>query len=241
MQEFIGKKFGKWTIISYLGKYNRVHKFSVLCDCGNKSISDYIALSRKKSTQCRSCARRSWHVDNENPSFKHGYSSPNHPQFHMHYIWCSIKQRCNNPKVKNYHRYGERGIKICPTWENDFTKFLDDMGERPKGYSIDRIDNDKGYFKENCRWATKEENCNNKCNTILYEYDGKKLSETQWARELDLSRNKLMWWVRKYGIEWVVQNSKTIKKTKIGMSDLEYNALGLELPSKKYRKNATCP
>jgi hypothetical protein len=235
MQELINKKFGKWTVISYEGKFNRVHKFKVLCDCGNNSISDYIALTREKSTQCRSCARKKWHSENENPAQTHGYSSPNHPEFHLHSTWCTIKQRCNNPKTKNYHRYGGRGIKMCPTWENNFEQFLKDMGSRPLGYSIDRKDNEKGYFKENCKWVTKEENSNNTHKTVLYEYEGKRLSETQWARHLNISRNKVMWWARKNGIKWVIENIESLRMTSPGMGDEEYISLKIKLPKKRDR------
>ncbi len=236
MQEFIGKKFGKWLVLSYLGKnIHRAHQFKVKCDCGNESISDKVALVKRKSTQCRSCARKKWAAENDNPALIHGYASPSHPQFHMHYIWCSIKQRCNNPKVKNYHRYGARGIKMCTEWENDFQQFVKDMGERPKGHSIDRIDNDKGYNKENCRWATKEENCNNTYKSMIYECQGLKLSETQWARHLGISRNKVMWWARKNGIQWVIDNIEILKNLRARMSDKDYEALGIEKPSKRFR------
>jgi len=235
MQDIIGKKFGEWTVLSFEGMFNRVNKFKVKCSCGNESISDFIALTRGKSTKCRSCARKISCSGKNNPSFRHGYSSINHPQFHMHYIWSSMKQRCNNPKTNNYHRYGGRGIKVCKEWEESFENFLKDMGERPLGYSIDRIDNEKGYQPDNCKWVTKEENCNNTYKSAKHECDGENLSETQWARKLGLTRNKIMHWARKNGIKWVIDNVEVIKKTKKGMSDEEYKELGIDLPSKKYR------
>jgi hypothetical protein len=235
MQEFIGKKFGKWTVTNYIGKILRVHKFNVICECGNESISDKIALTRNKSTQCRSCARKSSTNGERNSSYKHGYASVNHPQFHLHFTWCSIKQRCYNPKVKNYHRYGGRGITMCDKWLNDFEQFVKDMGERPKGHSIDRINNDLGYCPENCKWVTKETNCNNTSTNFFYEFDNQKLSEAQWARKFGLTRNKFMYWVKKNGIDWVSKNIDIINKTKKGMNDKEYKELGLELPNKRDR------
>jgi len=72
-----------------------------------------------------------------------------------------MRLRCENPRHPSYPRYGGRGIRICARW-HVFENFLQDMGERPPGLSIDRIDNDLGYFKENCRWATRSEQMKNK-------------------------------------------------------------------------------
>lgn len=82
----------------------------------------------------------------------------------MYQIWKGIKQRCNNPKNSAYKNYGGRGIKLCERW-NLFTLFVEDMGMRPdKKSSIDRIDNNKGYYKENCKWSTRSDQNRNKRN-----------------------------------------------------------------------------
>lgn len=73
-----------------------------------------------------------------------------------YHSWNSMKNRCNNPKLKEYKNYGGRGITYDTRWE-DFREFFKDMGKRPEGTTLDRIDVDKDYCKENCRWATKEE------------------------------------------------------------------------------------
>ncbi|QFP93710.1 hypothetical protein [Ralstonia phage P-PSG-11-1] len=92
-----------------------------------------------------------------------------------------MKARCRNPKHIFYHRYGGRGITYVPGWET-FQGFLGDMGERPEGTTLDRIDPDKGYSRDNCRWATKEQQASNKRNTVLIDIDGETMIASQWSK-----------------------------------------------------------
>ena len=99
--------------------------------------------------------------------------------------WASMKQRCNNPNNDRYESYGGRGIKHIKKWRL-FEGFLEDMGERPNGKSLDRINNDKGYMKANCKWSTPIEQSNNTRYNKLINWKGKIQSISEWERELGL-------------------------------------------------------
>ncbi len=98
--------------------------------------------------------------------------------------WTMMKQRCYNEKYTQYKDYGGRGIKVCGRWlgPEGFMNFLNDMGKRPEGCSLDRIDNNKSYSPDNCRWATREEQSNNTRNNVIIEYCGEMHTLSEWSR-----------------------------------------------------------
>jgi len=107
--------------------------------------------------------------------------------------WKSARNRCNNPTNPGYPNYGGRGITFTSEWDS-FERFLSDMGPRPSArHSLDRIDVNGPYAPGNCRWATPEEQANNKRNSALITFNGKTLSVRQWSRELGISSATLEW------------------------------------------------
>lgn len=107
--------------------------------------------------------------------------------------WYAMKQRCGNPKSSSYKNYGGRGITYPEKWET-FEGFSDDMGEfYKKGLTLERIDNNQSYSKENCRWATRKEQCSNMRKNVVIEYAGQKRTLIDWWKylEMDISYNTL--------------------------------------------------
>lgn len=110
--------------------------------------------------------------------------------------WYNMVYRCTNEKATGYHRYGGRGIAVCGRWL-DFANFLEDMGERPAGYSIERLDYDGNYDKENCIWADSKTQANNVSNNYIIDYNGVCKTVTQWAEELSIKPNTLLYRIRR--------------------------------------------
>lgn len=105
-----------------------------------------------------------------------------------HRTWKNMIRRCCDPKGRNYKHYGGRGITVCDEWRKSFRAFLRDVGPRPgHHYSLGRIDNDKGYFPDNVRWETIDQQNNNRRTTVKLTLNGETLSITQWAQKLRIS------------------------------------------------------
>lgn len=155
-----GERYGKLVCICPSSKNARSGKYWIcICDCGNETEVLRGNLLKGNTISC-GCVQKESQRLNGLKSFKHGYTILREGTY---ITWEAMRGRCNNPNSDWYHRYGGRGIKICERW-NDFQNFLDDMGERPEGKTIDRIDPDGDYKPSNCKWSTPKEQSNNKSN-----------------------------------------------------------------------------
>jgi len=167
---------------------NRSFSSLYLCRCGNTFISTINDIKKGRRKGC-GCFNRT-----------HGMTGTS--EFNA---WRSMKSRCYDVSKKEFKDYGGRGIKVCDKWLVSFNHFLDDMGKKPgDNYSLDRINNNKDYAPENCRWASKREQTNNRRNTCFIEYKGKRLPLTEWAKILGIDYRTL---VSRFRYGWSVDKA----------------------------------
>jgi hypothetical protein len=174
--DLTGQVFGRLTAISPSDSPspNGGRKWNCLCQCGKAAVvlSSSLRTGVSQSCGCLGAERRLASTK------KHGLSRTVEAR-----IWVGIRGRCLNPSCKDYPKYGGRGITMSEDWENSFEAFYRDMGPRPsKDYSVDRIDNSKGYSKENCRWATHLIQNRNKRINVYVTKDGQTRCIAEWAQ-----------------------------------------------------------
>jgi len=184
-----GQRFERLTVISRAenDKAGQV-RWNCECDCGNKTtVRGYSLLNGyTKSCGCLNKER------SRSAQFVHGMKGT--PTYKS---WADMKSRCLNKNIPTYKHYGGRGIIICDRWMT-FENFYEDMGDRPNDLTLERVDNNKGYSPENCRWATRKEQNRNRRNNVMIKYNGKEQCMKDWAEELGINRCTLGYRLKKY-------------------------------------------
>lgn len=173
----VGQRFERLLVIGDVGKRDSSGSilWECLCDCGNLRHIRSASLLRGEYRSC-GC----WTKDRMRetpPAQTHGGSNTG-----TYRTWVVMKRRCTDEGFKDFPHYGGRGIKICSSWLKSFANFLADMGERPEGMTLDRVDSEGDYCKGNCRWATRLTQGNNTSRNHRITYEGRTRTLAEWAR-----------------------------------------------------------
>lgn len=204
----VGAKYGRWTALEKTESRTypsgaTIHFRWCLCDCGTEQWVGEYKLITGHSQSC-GCLQADVTAHR---NLTHGYSAGDRTQVYR--VWTGILKRCLNARVPEYPRYGGRGITVCERWLR-FENFLEDMGEPPPGLTIDRLDNDGPYCKENCAWRTAKEQAHNRGGQrkiIRLEFGGAALTLEEWSQKLGVSRSMLR---GRYYSGWSVEEILTV-------------------------------
>jgi hypothetical protein len=184
----VGDKFGKLTIVGEPISMNWILYYPCKCECGGEKHIRSQALREGRTISC-GCHQKKRASE---ASKKHGMSHTT-----VHNRWMGMIGRCTNPRNHAYKDYGERGIKVCDRWLK-FENFYADMGEPPtEQHSLDRIDNNGDYNPENCRWATKAEQANNRRSSKLITFQGITMTQREWEKFLNVPEKRIHEWLKK--------------------------------------------
>jgi len=189
----IGQRFGNLTVESRDESSNRRRAvWFCRCDCGRHRLIDGSDLRSGKRVSCGTAGcKRS--------------GNPGRPQKSNDYhrtrkSWKSMVDRCINPKNISFHRYGGKGIKVCPRWLNSFYAFVSDLGYRPDGTSIDRIDGNGNYEPSNCRWATRKEQARNHSNAAKVTHKDRSFSYAEWSEITGIPARTIRYRIKEAGM-----------------------------------------
>lgn len=197
IKNLVGVRVHRWTVLEYVGR----SYWKCKCDCG--TVRDIFTgnLSAKKTRSC-GCLRAELASIR---SARHRLARSDEYK-----VWAGVKRRCNNSKDKTYPMYGGRGIKVCDRWSRSFEAFLDDMGKRPSpAHSIDRYPNQTGnYEPANCRWATRQQQSENKKNNRYLSLNGETRTLTEWSRRLGVTHETIR---QRIGRGWSIERALTTR------------------------------
>lgn len=182
--DITGQRFTRLVVLSYIGVVNRKPHWRCRCDCGTVLAVRGDSL-KDRNTQSCGCLK----LDSAT-THGHSHSRPDKPPSRTYVTWQGMISRCMRPGSSGYERYGAVGIRVCDRWLS-FTNFLADMGERPKGKTLDRLDISGHYEPGNCRWATPREQANNRRSNRLLTHAGVRRTIGEWATALGIPREVL--------------------------------------------------
>ena len=195
--DLAGQMFDRLTVMQESGKDTRGETLWMCkCECGNivNVLSSNLRTGHTKSCGCR-------RSDKGVGNYKHGMYGTS-----IYEVWSAMIQRCTNEGHAYYYRYGGRGIKVCVRWLK-FENFYKDMGDKPDGFTLERINNNGDYCKDNCKWVTVKEQTHNRETTVNITFNGKTQCVAAWEDELGFKHGTL--WMRIYKYNWPVEKAMT--------------------------------
>lgn len=200
-KSLVGLRFGRLTVLSFAGKVGlREACWNCRCDCSNTSVVSGHNLKRGMTNSC-GCLKTEHGRNLAEQAVTHGHARLGKTPTYLQ--WTRMRSRCFD-RTNPY--YGGRGITVCDRWKS-FENFLADMGERPLGHSIDRINNDGNYEPGNCRWATQKEQCRNQRDNHVLEFQGRRACLAEWAEVCQIPYHTLKQRINNYG--WTVDRALT--------------------------------
>lgn len=184
LQDLTGQRFGRLVVLERAGTAKGGQaRWRCRCDCGGETVALGNNLRRQNHTLSCGCVNRERTAAVGRAQRRHGEGSPG-KQSAEFATWMGMRERCRTPSAGNYAQYGGRGIRVCERWER-YENFLADMGRKPSpAHSIDRIDPDRDYTPDNCRWATATQQQRNRRITKMVEWEGRRLPLIALCEEL---------------------------------------------------------
>lgn len=189
-----GRRFGRLTVLAQAENHvSGEAQWLCVCDCGVEKVASGWRLRAGRTSSC-GCLRREKGRARGRQNQVHGHLAGGRLT-RTYVTWRAMIDRCTYPSHigwkyyggRGWKYYGGRGIKVCNRWQESFENFLEDMGTRPPGRSLDRCDPDGDYTKMNCRWATSTEQGETRRDSIILEFNGQKKSLKRWSKELGMS------------------------------------------------------
>jgi hypothetical protein len=175
-----------------------------LCTCGKEFIAKISEVKHGSTSSCGCFQKEVLRTIHKT----HGLTKSRE-----YVIWLRMKDRCYKVSHPRYKDWGGRGITVCDKWVESFENFYADMGKRPsKKHELDRINNDLGYYKENCRWATKKQQSNNRRSNIVVEYNGETKTLKEWCEHINISYQLVYRRYKLYG--WPIEKAFYIPKVR---------------------------
>ncbi len=207
--DWTGKIFGRLSVLAEVPERRQgAVMCSCLCVCGNETVVSRGSLKCGGVTSCGCAFTDALTTHGDSGSYEYD-------------TWCRLKNRCHNPNTPRFKDYGARGIEVCERWKSDYPAFLSDVGRKPEwADSLERIDNDKGYSPDNCKWATRTEQARNTRVSRTLTFRGREKTMAEWAEWTGLVRETIRDRIDKLG--WNVERALTTNTrrfvTKISLS-----------------------